>query len=102
MTVNGTTGPLTVAPGAVMTVVVTNTGTTNTWDYVMVAPVGAATTYFSGVYQFLNGTTTLPSSGISSATLSVPAPTTPGSYEVRFNAAGQFGRLATSGVINVQ
>ena len=101
ITVNGTTGALTVARGAVMTVVVSNSGTTDPWDYVMVAPVGAAANYFSGVFQFLNGTTTLPPSGISNATLSVPAPTTPGTYEVRFNAKGQFSRLATSGVITV-
>jgi hypothetical protein len=101
MTVNGTTGPFTVAPGAMMSVAVTNNGPANVWDYVMVAPVGAPATYWTGVFQFLNGTTTLPSSAIGNATISVPAPSTPGSYEVRFNAAGQFGRLATSGVITV-
>ena len=102
MTVNGTTGALTVAPGATMTVVVTNGGTADVWDYVMVAPVGAAANYWTGVFQFLNGTTTLPAAPITNATISVRAPTTPGSYEVRYNAAGQFGRLATSGVITVQ
>ena len=101
MTVNGTTGSLTVAPAALLSVVVANNGPANVWDYVMVAPVGAPANYWSGVYQFLNGTTTLPSSVIRNATISVPAPSTPGTYEVRFNAAGQFGRLATSGVITV-
>jgi subtilisin family serine protease len=101
ITVNGSTGSVTVGAGASMSVAVANSGTTNTWDYVMVAPVGAPANYWSGVYQFLNGTTTLPSSPISAATISVTAPATPGSYEVRFNAAGQFNRLATSGVVTV-
>ena len=101
MTVNGNSGAITVAPGATMSVAVTNSGTANVWDYVMVAPTGAATNYWSGVYQFLNGTTTLPPSPITSATINVVAPTTPGTYEVRFNANGQFVRLATSGVITV-
>jgi thermitase len=100
MTVNGTTGAITVTPGAMMSVVIAN-GPADPWDYVMVAPVGSATNYWSGVYQFLNGTTTLPSPGMSHATISVAAPSTPGSYEVRFNASGGYGRLATSGVITV-
>jgi hypothetical protein len=99
VTVNGVAGSATVAAGAVMSVVVANTGTANTWDYVMVAPAGAATNYFSGIFQFLNGTTTLPSSAIRNATLAVVAPTAPGTYEVRFNAAGQFERLATTTII---
>jgi len=102
VTVNGTAGAVTVAAGAMMSVAVVNNGTADVWDYVMVAPAGAATDYWSGVYQFLNGTTTLPPAPITNATISTRAPTTPGTYEVRFNAAGGFGRLATSGLITVQ
>lgn len=101
VTVNGTTGALTVAPGTAMTVAVTNAGTANVWDYVMVAPTGAPADYWTGVFQFLNGTATLPATPITTATLAVIAPTALGAYEVRFNAAGQFARLATSGVITV-
>ena len=100
LTVNGGTGALTVATGSVMSVVVTN-GPANPWDYLTVVPVGSPNNLWTGVYQFLNGTTTAPRVGLSNATVSVPAPTTPGMYEVRFLENGWYNRLATSGVITV-
>ena len=100
MTVNGTTGAITVAPGAAMTVVVSN-GPGHSYDYLTVVPVGSPADKWTGVYQFLNGTTTPPNPGMINATVSVPAPTTPGQYELRFNADGWYTRIATSGVITV-
>jgi uncharacterized protein YodC (DUF2158 family) len=52
-------------------------------------------------WMYLNGTTTMPASGVSSASLQFTAPTTPGSYEIRWFAANSYQRLATSGTITV-
>ena len=47
-------------------------------------------------WQYLNGSATMPSSGLSGATLTFAVPVTAGSYEFRFFNAGTFTRLATS------
>jgi subtilisin family serine protease len=100
LTVNGTTGSLTVSTGSTVTVQVTN-GPANSWDYLTMVPVGSPANHWTGDYRFLNGTTTVPQPGVGDATVSMAAPTLPGTYEVRFLAAGWFTRLATSGVIKV-
>src|SRR5437762_2726153 len=52
-------------------------------------------------WQFLNGMTTTPTAGVSGATLRFAAPTTPGTYEVRFFSNNSYSRLATSSTVTV-
>ena len=100
LTVNGTAGPVSVTAGTTMTVVVTD-GPANPQDWLTVVPRGSAPTLWTGVYQFLNGTTVPPPAGLSNATVAVPAPMVEGQYELRFFANGWWTRLATSGIITV-
>jgi len=100
MTVNGTGAPLTVVTGSTLTVQLSN-GPANSWDYLTAVPIGSPDNHWTGVFRFLNGTTTVPNAGLSDATVSFATPMTPGAYELRFLAAGWFTRLATSGVITV-
>jgi len=99
ITVNGSSGAISVLPGAAMTIAVAN-GPAHVYDWVTIAPVGSAANVYSGIW-FLSGTNMPPAAGRSSATFNIPAPATPGTYEVRFNASGYYERLATSGVITV-
>ena len=99
LTVNGSTGALSVAAGSSLTITITN-GPGNVYDWVTIVPVGSADTAYTGIW-FLSGTSTPPSSGKTNATFPIPAPSTAGEYEVRFLANGKYQRLATSGVITV-
>ena len=99
MTVNGSSGALSVAPGAALAVAITN-GPAHVYDWVTIVPVGSAATAYSGIW-FLSGTSAPPASGQSTAAFTIPAPATAGDYEVRFLASGKYQRLATSGVITV-
>jgi hypothetical protein len=99
LTVNGSTGSLSVTTGSALTVSVAN-GPGNKYDWITIAPVGSSDTTYSGIW-FLNGTSTPPSTGVTSATFAIPAPSTPGTYEVRFLGSGKYIRLATSGAISV-
>lgn len=92
------TTPASVAPGATITAQLTN-GPGNTTDWMGLFAVGAADG--SAIqWQYLNGTQTQPSTGISNATLQFTAPSTTGNYEVRLYGKG-FARLATSPTITV-
>ena len=94
-----TAGPATVAPGGTITATVTN-GPGNVRDWVgLYAVTGADTPSIS--WQYLNGTWNIPAQGLTEATLVFTAPTTPGTYQVRFFANGGYTRLATSGSIEV-
>jgi serine protease AprX len=86
-------------PGMPITLNVTNApGLRNDW--IGLTPVGASD--FSYVaWQYLSGTTTLPLTGTTSATLQFVAPATPGTYNVRQFANG-WTKLATSVSIVVQ
>lgn len=96
LTINGTGPPTAVSVGAGthVTVGVTN-GPGNPGDWVALYAATAADSAFL-TWRYLNGTTTLPASGTSTAALNVAVPTSAGSYEFRFFAANGYVRLATS------
>jgi len=101
LTINGTAPPATatVVVGPIVSVGVTN-GPGNATDWVALAPAGAAdTTYVD--WRYLNGATTPPTTGVSSATLAFQTPATPGAYEVRFFVDNTFQRLTASGPLVV-
>src|SRR5215472_15516471 len=93
ITVNGSSNAV-VAPGAKITVAVAN-GPGNPTDWVGLYVAGApdnSTNFLSWVY--LNGTQTAPSTGVKSATVTMTAATTNGSYEARFYANDGYTVLA--------
>ena len=98
MRVNGTTVPAAVAPGAPLTVTV-NGGPASRYDWITIAPVGSSDQSYAGIW-FLNGSSIPPATGLSNATIVIPAPGE-GIYEVRFLADGRYQRLATSAAITV-
>jgi len=70
-------------------------GPGNTTDWVGLFALGAP----DGAYltwQYLNGSTSPPVSGVQAATLRFGGPTVPGTYELRLFAGGGFTRVATS------
>src|SRR5207302_1791 len=101
-TVNGVTSPLTVAAGATVTLGVQN-GPGNPLDCVALYPAGLpdlADGSYLNVF-FLNGSKTAPSTGLTSATVAFPLPTTAGAYEFRlWQNCGTI--LAKSQVVTVQ
>lgn len=99
MTINGSTSPLSVLPSAPLTVAVAG-GPANRTDWVTIVPVGSSSTTYTGIW-FLSGNSIPPVAGVSAASFVIPAPTTDGTYEVRFLADGHWDRLATSSVITV-
>jgi len=99
--VNGSAAPITLAAGAVLTVSVVG-GPANPGDWVTLVPTGSPATFWSAIYQFMNGQAAPPLAGASSATLTFAAPPTPGPYELRFFANAGWTRLATSAVVTVQ
>ena len=54
------------------------------------------------MYRFLNGTTTPPATGVTSATFKVRMPLRRGTYNLRFFKNGTFAKLATSPTITVK
>src|SRR5215831_15640870 len=93
ITVNGSSNAV-VAPGAKITVAVAN-GPGNPKDWVGLYAAGApdnSTNFLAWVY--LNGTQTAPSTGVKSATVTMTAPNTNGSYEARFYANDGYTVLA--------
>ena len=93
ITVDGSTNAV-VTPGAKITVAVAN-GPGNPKDWVALYAAGApdnSTNYLAWVY--LNGTQTAPSTGVKSATVTMTAPNTNGSYEARFYANDGYTVLA--------
>jgi len=90
----------TVAPGSVFTLTVAN-GPGNPMDWVTFGLVTAAdSNYYT--WEFLNGSTVAPATGVTSATLQLTAPLTPGAFQFRFFLNGGWSRLATSSTITVQ
>jgi hypothetical protein len=76
-------------------------GPANTTDWVGLFPSAAPDSgYIAWIY--LSGTRTPPASGLAGATLTLTAPQTPGTYNVRWFAQDGFTRLATSGTVTVQ
>jgi hypothetical protein len=96
ITVNGGVPPATVSAeaGSVATVAISR-GPGNAGDWVALFAANAADTQYLG-WQYLNGSTAQPGSGVSDATLSVLLPASPGSYEFRFFSNNGYTRLAIS------
>lgn len=94
-----TVNPMAPSPGAPIVVTVSN-GPGSIYDWITIVPVGSADNAYTGIW-FLNGTSIPPSVGLTSASFPIPAPSSPGTYEVRWLASGYYARLATSGPITV-
>jgi hypothetical protein len=90
----------TVAPGGAVTVTVAG-GPANRLDWVAVVPATAADNSY-GDWKYLNNSRSAPASGAAEATVQITAPTTPGTYNVRFFANNVLNRLATSATFIVQ
>jgi hypothetical protein len=86
----------TAAPGESMTVTAAN-GPANPTDWVAIYPTGG-TTYLD--WKYLNGSKTVPATGLSNAALPFVMPTTPGSYTLKFYTGSTL--LATSAAVTVQ
>ena len=93
ITVNGSSNAV-VAPGAKITVTVAN-GPGNPLDWVAIYPAGDTNNHDHLSWVYLNGTQTAPSTGVKSATVTMTAPNTNGSYEARFLAANTYTILAS-------
>src|SRR5258705_1451300 len=74
-------------------------GPADATDWVGLFPSGAADTGYVA-WTYLSGTTTPPASGMGGATLTLTAPRTPRTYDVRLFARNGFTRLPTSVDLN--
>lgn len=89
-----------VTPGGSVQVTVAD-GSGNRGDWVALAKVGtAATSYLD--WKYLNGTRSLPATGVTSAALTFAMPQTLGTYEFRFFANNGFTLFATSAPLSVE
>jgi hypothetical protein len=89
----------TVAGGDAVGFTVAN-GPANTTDWVGLFPSTAPDSGYVA-WTYLSGTKTPPASGMAGATLTLMAPRTPGTYNVRLFAQNGFTRLATSETVTV-
>ncbi len=99
--VNDTVPPaaLQMSPASPIAATIVN-GPGNPGDWVGLFAVGTAdTSYLS--WQYLNGVTTLPSAGLTTATLQFFTPSSLGTYELRLFAGGGYARLAVSATLVV-
>ena len=88
---------LPVGPASAIAVTITN-GPGNPGDWVGLFAVGTAdTSDFS--WQDLNGTTAIPATGVTTATLQFFTPSSLGTYELRLFAGGGYARLAVSSTL---
>ena len=92
ITVNGASNVV-VAPGASIAVAVAN-GPGNPTDWVAIYAAGDPNQYNYLSWVYLNGTQTAPTAGVKSATVTMTAPSTSGSYEARFYANDAYTLLA--------
>ncbi len=90
----------TAAPGGSVQVTVSD-GSGNRSDWVALAQVGSAATSYVD-WKYLNGTRSLPATGVTSAALTFTMPQTLGSYEFRFFGNNGFVLFATSPVVTVE
>ena len=92
-----TATPSTVAPGGVINITVANgPGLPRDWIGLYQSSGAADGTFIDWTY--LNGQKTVPATGQSTATVQLPAPTTVGTYQLRFFTNGGYTRLATADV----
>ena len=89
-----------ITPGESVQVTVSD-GPGNRADWVALAAVGSPVTSNLG-WQYLTGSKTQPSTGLTSALLTFAMPQTPGEYEFRFFENNGYGLLATSPVVAVE
>jgi subtilisin family serine protease len=100
LTVNGSSTPITVPPGAVVTVTLSN-GLGFPLDRVVKAEYAGPLEEFFDDWQYLNGQQTPPTDGHASATLTFTMPTTPGLYGFRYLWNGTIERFAFSPRVTV-
>jgi hypothetical protein len=100
MTVNGSAAPVTVTPGATVTVQVAS-GPAFPWDWVAKHETTAANNVHFNDWKYLDGTQTQPEAGRGSATLTFTMPATPGAYHFRFFQNDKSVLLATSPTVTV-
>jgi hypothetical protein len=98
LTISITATPMTVSSGAPITVTVNGPGRVNDW--VGLVEAGSPDTSYIA-WQYLDGSTSLPATGLTTATLQFVAPMTPGTYTARLFTNG-WTRIATSTPITVQ
>jgi hypothetical protein len=103
----GQSGPASIAATAAVSVggtinVSVANGPANRSDWLALFPSAAPDTSTSYVaWMYLNGQHAEPASGLSNASLQVPAPATVGTYNIRLFANGSWTKVATSGTITV-
>src|SRR5271170_7078111 len=101
ITVNGS-NPATVTTGGKMTVAVAN-GPGNPTDWVAIysasVPDNTPNGWVGNDDLYLNGSeTTAPTTGLKSATLTFPVPSTPGAYQARFYANDGYTVITRAGI----
>ena len=77
--VNGSASPVTVAPGATVSVAISG-GPGNVYDWVAKFNATAPSSQYYPDYMYLTGTKAAPGAGMTSATLTFALPSTPGTY----------------------
>ena len=97
--VNGGSAPITVNGGSTIIVEVAN-GPGYISDYLLMVPAGSPANTW-GTYKYLSGSTTRPSNGMTSASVSFTAPSAGGQFEFRFYQNDTWTLLATSPVVTV-
>ena len=88
-----------VVPGGSVQVTVAD-GPKNRGDWVALAVVGSSPTSYLD-WTYLNGTRSMPSTGVTAVALTFVMPQTPGQYEFRFFANNGFTLLAFSPMVVV-
>jgi subtilisin family serine protease len=99
LSVNGSTAPVLV-PGNSQLSVVVNGSAGHALDFITLVPSGSAATAI-GPFVYLNGSSSPPAKGLTSAVLTLNAPSAQGSYELRLLSNGGMRRLATSAMVSV-
>jgi hypothetical protein len=95
------TGPSTVAAGGTITATVTN-GPGNPLDWVgLYCPTTLADTAYSD-WRYLNNSQSQPATGVANATVTMPAPGSAATCNLRLFINDGFTKLATSGNVSVQ
>jgi len=97
--VNGQVGPVTVAAGSTISVTIWN-GPGNRSDWVTIVPSGAGATHWSGQYKYLSGTTTRPTTPLTTATVTFTAPAS-GTFEFRLFENDTWTLRAASGTVTI-
>jgi len=107
LTVNGSSSPITVAPGSTLAVAVSG-GPGDSMDWIGLYKTGSRDQSYID-YWYLNGTKSRAGAGMASATVSVVLPKRPGTYELRFFRfhdrkfnKRKSNKLATSPIVRVQ